>query len=211
MAPRRKKVDPDAPRPEPKTTGVGPSKPDGGRPANGSAAQEHIEERRQRVETLELQGATMRQMAELLRVDYRTIWDDVQAIRKQRRERYVDLGQDVTQERDLELARLERQRVQIEKTLGIQPDDQQGRKPPTYTQQAQLHRTLLGIAKRKADLLGLDAPVKFRIGGEGAGAEETDGEGMDELPRPTTLGDLLAGANGAEVAKVIHMATKRTG
>lgn len=203
MAPRRKVVDPDAPKPEPKTTGVGPSKPKGGRPANGSAAREHIEERRQRVETLELQGATIRQMAELLQVDYRTIWDDVQAVRKQRREHYVDLGQDVVQERDLELARLERQRVQIEKVLSRTEN------PPTVVQVTQLHRTLLGVAKRKAQLLGLDAPAKFTLSGTGVGAEETDGEGIEELERPRTLGDLLQGGNATDLARVIHMSTKK--
>lgn len=203
MARTRKVVDPDAPKPEPKTTGVGPSKPKGGRPANGSAAREHIEERRQRVETLELQGATIRQMAELLQVDYRTIWDDVQAVRKQRREHYVDLGQDVVQERDLELARLERQRVQIEKVLSRTEN------PPTVVQVTQLHRTLLGVAKRKAQLLGLDAPAKFTLNGIAAGAEETDGEGIEELERPRTLGDLLQGGNATDLARVIHMSTKK--
>ena len=148
----------------PRVKGVGPAKPNGGRPGRSGpkAAEEraHIEARRATVEHLETAGVTMRKIAEAVQVDVSTVWDDVQAIRKRRRNEFA--GADLQVERDLELARLEQQRSQLSAAAA---------KGVTNA-----HTALLQIATRKAKLLGLDAPQQVHLSGE---VRATLGTGLD--------------------------------
>lgn len=137
-----------------KVTGKGPAKPKGGRPARSGAqaAREraHIEARRATVEFMHLNGATIRQIAEQVEVDVHTVHDDLSAIRERRRNEHAAV--DLTAHRDLELDRLEQQRKQLA--------------PLAAKGVLGAHRELLGIAKRKAQLLGLDAPQQVALSGE---------------------------------------------
>lgn len=200
--------DPDAPVERP--DGVGPSRKQGGRPGRTGRERAQIDARRLKVESLELQGASVRQMADILKVDYKTAWDDLQAVRKQRRASYVEQGLDIAEERVLELERLERQRAQIETALASTS------RPPTPSQIAQLHRVLLQIGARKDRLLGLAAPARISLQGL-TSPTEADTEGLEDAPQELTLRDLLGdaaaqdGGSAIELAKVIHLALPPTG
>lgn len=130
-------------------TGIGPAKPKGGRPAKG-AEQAHIAARRARVESLELAGASLSQMATAVEVDKATVIADLRKIRDARREHHA--GGDLDAMRDLELARLEQQRSQLA--------------PSAARGTIAAHTALIRVAERKAKLLGLDAPQQVAVSGE---------------------------------------------
>ncbi len=129
--------------------GIGPVKPKGGRPKKGEE-RAHIEARRAQVDRMELAGVSYRVMADQLKVDVHTIYDDVKAVRERRRREAA--GCDLQAERDRELARLELRVSQLsgQAAKGV----------------AAAHQQLTAIAARKAKLLGLDAPVQLAVSGE---------------------------------------------
>jgi DNA-binding CsgD family transcriptional regulator len=146
-----------------------------------------IEQRREHVARLVLDGNTYREIAELLDVSTTTIADDVSALRDAWRERYAE---DFAAHASMELAKLDR----AEQVLWPQIDDGKLAAIETFVK----------ISRRRAQLLGLDRPERV----EAVVASPTR-ESRSELPK--TLGELLDVDEEAarEMAKVIHMAAKR--
>lgn len=179
---------------------TGTPKPKGGRPKKGME-QEHIANRRAFAERLELQGASITQIAELTKVDRRTAHDDVKHNRRQRRE--AAAGVDLKEQRELELDRLELQRAEINTVLakdGVTP-----------TQVAQLHNTLIRLSRRKSEITGMDMPRRFQLQ-EFSPADDAQHDSMDEAPRERTLADLVGDPAVAEqLAKVVHLADRAAG
>ena len=193
----RKEIDPDAdPGPVPST---GTPKPKGGRPKKG-IEQEHIANRRAFAERLELQGASITQIAELTKVDRRTAQEDIKHNRRQRRE--AAAGVDLKEQRDLELDRLERQRAEINTVLA---------KPGvTPSQTAQLHNTLIRLSRRKSEITGMDMPRRIQLQ-EFSSSDEASSM-MEEAPKERTLEDLVGDpAVAGELAKVLHLADRAAG
>lgn len=118
-------------------------------PGRPDAEQQRIIERRRgNVELLLINGASQRQIAQLENVARATIQADIKAIRRRWRQEGAG-GADLEAERELELLRLEQQRSQIAKAAS------EGN--------LEAHRVLIQIARRKAALLGLDAPKRVAI------------------------------------------------
>jgi hypothetical protein len=126
-------------------------------------------------------------MADALDVSPATIADDVQHVREQWRERYAE---DFAAHASIELAKLDR----AEAVLWPQIDDGKLAAIETWVK----------VARRRAQLLGLDRPERFE-----AVVASPAPESRSELPK--TLGELLDVDEEAarEMAKVIHMAAKR--
>lgn len=126
--------------------GIGPAKPHGGRPAKGRE-RAHIDDRRALVESMELAGATVRAIAERVKVSVSTVHDDLTAVRRARRARLGAV--DLEAQRDLELDRLEQQRLWLTRLA-------QGGSVGA-------NRTLIRLSESKRRLLGLDAPPRIVI------------------------------------------------
>lgn len=170
--------------------GIGPMRPQGGKPVT-LRDKAHIEVRRARAEAMELAGATIKAIAETLQVDYHTAYDDILAIRKARRERAA--GVDLETERQLELERLEQQRLDLNKKLQANPGD------------VQVHRILIRLAERKSNLLGLDTPARVKYAELAPGDSAVDG--FEEIKKAPTLAELVGDkADGADLAKVLYLA-----
>lgn len=130
-----------------------------GRPTRDQARL--IAQRRGKVELLHLNGASVRTIAREVHVSRSTVNDDLKAIR--RRWRHDGAGADLEDERQLELQRLELQRRQLAVVANGNPEAN----PPTPPD-LEAHRVLVQIARRKAALLGLDAPKRIYVAGDGS-------------------------------------------
>lgn len=115
--------------------------------------QRTIERRRGNVELLLINGASQRQIADIEGVARSTIQADIKAIRRRWREEGAG-GADLGEHRELELRRLEQQRSQLAKAAAEGSPE--------------VHRVLVQIARRTAALLGLDAPKRIYLAGDGS-------------------------------------------
>lgn len=167
----------------------------------------HLRARRLRVEQAELRGLTVRRIAEAVQVDVHTAHDDLKHVRAARSEAFGETI--IREQRELEHARLEDTRSRIVGDMQSRPA--QGDQPavPAKLTAWQGYRLLLQVGRQKAELLGLNVPQKVHLQEIPAG--DPSAEGLEEAERPQTLAELLGTSteNASELARVIHMATKR--
>jgi hypothetical protein len=191
---------------EQRTPGHGPAPAD----APKRLVEEWVELRQIRVEALQLDGLSVRRIAELVGVDVATAHRDIKTIRERRRAEIGEAG--VREHRDLTLVRLEQQRSRVLRDMEDWPGDPDRDVParPARMTAWQGNRLLLQIEKQRADLLGLNAPAKVQLQ-EFAPEDEAHGS-MDEAPRERTLADLAGDPAVAEqLAKVVHLADRAAG
>lgn len=171
---------------------------------------EWVELRQARVENLQLDGLSVRRIAEIVGVDTATAQRDIQMIRARRREEVGATG--LREHRDLTLARLEQQRSRILVDMADDPGDPTAT-PPRPERKAvvtrwQGHRLLLQVEKQRAELLGLNAPAKVQL--QEFAPEDEGHETLDEAPKERTLGDILTANPEAAtaLAEVIHLSER---
>jgi hypothetical protein len=172
--------------------------------------QEWVELRQIRVEGFQLDGLSVRRIAELVGVDVATAHRDIKAIRERRRAEVGEAG--VREHRDLTLMRLEQQRSRVLRDMEDWPADPDRDIParPARLTTWQGNRLLLQIEKQRADLLGLNAPAKVQL--QEFAADDDAHESMDEAPKERTLEDLVGDPSVAgELAKVLHLADRAAG
>lgn len=113
---------------------------------NGSADEAAIEERRSKAWALRVNGRTYREIGEALSVSHVTAYNDIKAVMERTRSETNDTAE---HHRELQLARLERL------TAVLMPLAEDG--------SLEAIDRLDKLEKRRAALLGLDAPAKQEI------------------------------------------------
>lgn len=121
--------------------GIGPLAPHGG-PSKEPRDQDHLAARRTRVDTLDLAGVPIAEIARLVQVSHETVRKDLRIIRAQRHAELTELRD---QALDREVARLERLRVRW-----VQPAE---------GGDIDAAKLVLAIHDRMARILGLNAPT----------------------------------------------------
>jgi hypothetical protein len=133
-----------------------------------AARKAEIEQRREQVATLLLARVPYRQMAELLGVSKSQIAEDVAVIKRAHRERAAASYDVYVTEMTVELDGLMRAWMPVAMNPGNATDE-------SLDGAEKAARVVLRIMERRSRLMGLDAPVRAELTGEGGGPIRFEG------------------------------------
>lgn len=137
-----------------------------------AARRMEIEIRREQVAALLLSRVPYRQMAELLQVSKSQICDDVAVVRKQWRERAAEKVEQYVVEQMSEIDGMLRAWMPVAMNPGS-PDAADG--GAQVLAAARAAKVVMGAWERRSKLLGMDAPVRAELTGEGGGPIQFEG------------------------------------